>query len=100
MARGQVKSIINILTKRPSLESEFAVETSIANLYKFEDIDELRQIAIQLARANHKQSQFIANALEIMCNQQDMIHYLQKKKKIKKKAPLMKRLKYILFGKD
>ena len=45
-----------------------------------EDIDELREIAIQLARANHKQSQFIANALEIMCNQQDMIHYLQKRK--------------------
>lgn len=79
MARGQVKSIINILTKRPSLESEFAVETSIANLYKFEDIDELRQIAIQLARANHKQSQFIANALEIMCNQQDNINYLERR---------------------
>ena len=63
MARGQVKSIINILTKRPSLESEFAVETSIANLYKFEDIDELREIAVQLARANHKQSQFIATPL-------------------------------------
>ena len=99
MARGQVKSIINILTKRPSLESEFAVETSIANLYKFEDIDELRQIAIQLARANHKQSQFIANALEIMCNQQDNIIYLERKIDIKK-APPMKRLKYILFGKD
>ena len=99
MARGQVKSIINILTKRPSLESEFAVETSIANLYKFEDIDELRQIAIQLARANHKQSQFIANALEIMCNQQDIINYFERRK-TKKKAPLMKRLSYILFGKD
>ena len=70
MARGQVKSIINILTKRPSLESEFAVETSIANLYKFEDINELREIAIQLARANHKQSHFICNSLEIMCTQQ------------------------------
>ena len=94
-----MKSIINILTKRPSLESEFAVETSIANLYKFEDIDELRQIAIELARANHKQSQFIANALEIMCNQQDIINYFERRK-TKKKAPLMKRLKYILFGKD
>ena len=86
MARGQVKSIINILTKRPSLESEFAVETSIANLYKFEDIDELREIAIQLARANHKQSQFIANALEIMCNQQDNIIYLERKIDKKKSA--------------
>ena len=96
MARGQVKSIINILTKRPSLESEFAVETSIANLYKFEDIDELREIAIQLARANHKQSQFIANALEIMCNQQDNIIYLERKID-KKKAPLIKRLKYFVW---
>ena len=96
MARGQVKSIINILTTRPSLESEFAVESSIAELHKIKDIDELRELASVLARANHKQSQFIANALEIMCNQQDMINYLQRKKK----APLMKRLKYILFGKD
>ena len=93
-----MKSIINILTKRPSLESEFAVETSIAELYKFKDIDELREIAIQLARANHKQSHFIANALEIMCTQQENIAFYEKK--IKKKAPLMKRLKYILFGKD
>ena len=99
MARGKVKNIINILTKRPSLESEFAIESSIAELHSIKDIDELRELASQLARANHKQSQFIANALEIMCNQQDMIHYL-KRKKPKKKAPLMKRLSYILFGKD
>ena len=99
MARSEVKSIINILTQRPSLESEFAVETSISNLYKFEDIDELREIAVQLARANHKQSQFIANALEIMCNPQDNINYLERKI-AKKKTPLMKRLKYILFSKD
>ena len=92
-----MKSIINILTTRPSLESEFAVESSIAELHKIKDIDELRELASQLARTNHKQSQFIANALEIMCNQQDMINYLQRRKK---KAPLMKRLKYILFGKD
>ena len=98
MARGQVKNIINILTNKPSLESEFAVETSIANLYKFKDIDELREITLQLARANHKQSHFIANALEIMCTQQECIQFYEKK--LKKKAPLMKRLKYILFGKD
>ena len=100
MARGQVKSIINILTKRPSLESEFAVETSIAKLYKFEDIGELRQIAIEIARANHKQSHFIANALEIMCTQQEMLNFQETRRKVKKKAPLMKRFKYILLGKD
>ena len=92
-----MKNIINILTTRPSLESEFAVESSIAELQKIQDIDELRDLASVLARANHKQSQFIANALEIMCNQQDNIIYLERKIK---KAPLMKRLKYILFGKD
>ena len=81
-----MKNIINILTKRPSLESEFAVEICIANLYKFENIDELREIALQLARANHKQSQFIANALEIMCNQQDNINYLERKIAKKKSA--------------
>ena len=95
-----MKSIINILTKRPSLESEFAVETSIAELYKFKDIDELREIAIQLARANHKQSHFIANALEIMCTQQEMLNFHQTRRKVKKNAPLMKPLKYIMFGKD
>ena len=76
-----MKSIINILTTRPSLESEFAIESSIAELHSIKDIDELRELASQLARANHKQSQFIANALEIMCNQQDMINYLQRRKK-------------------
>tara|TARA_R100001460_G_scaffold81565_1_gene122478 strand:+ start:953 stop:1252 length:300 start_codon:yes stop_codon:yes gene_type:complete len=99
MAREQVKSIINILTKKPSLESEFAIESSIAELHSVKDINELKELASQLARANHKQSQFIANALEIMCNQQDMINYLQRKKS-KKKAPLMKRISYIFFGKD
>ena len=84
MARGQVKNIINILTNKPSLESEFAVETSIANLYKFKDIDELREITLQLARANHKQSHFIANALEIMCTQQECIQFYEKKLKKKR----------------
>ena len=92
-----MKSIVNILTKRPSLESEFAVESSITELHRIKDIDELRELAIVLARANHKQSQFIANALEIMCNQQDMIHFLEKK--LKKKATFWDRLRYIMFGK-
>ena len=93
-----MKNIINILTTQPSLESEFAVESSIAELNKINDIDELRELASVLARANFKQSRFIANALEIMCNQQDMLHIL--KKKTKKKEPFTKRLKYILFGKN
>ena len=96
MARGQVKNIINILTNRPSLEAEFAVESAIKELTTIKDINELRELASQLARANHKQSHFIANALEIMCTQQECIEFYENR--LKKKAPLMKRLKYILFG--
>ena len=98
MAKPKVKNIINILTNRPSLESEFAVESAIKELSTVKNINELRELASQLARANHKQSHFIANALEIMCTQQECIQFYERK--FKKKAPLMKRLKYILFGKD
>ena len=99
MAKPKVKNIINILTTRPSLEAEFAVETAIAELSTIKDINELRLLASELARINHKQSHFIANALEIMCSQQECIQHYERKF-YKKKAPLMKRLKYILFGKD
>tara|TARA_Y100000401_G_scaffold20113_1_gene13425 strand:+ start:120 stop:416 length:297 start_codon:yes stop_codon:yes gene_type:complete len=98
MARRQVKNIVNILTNRPSLESEFAVESAIKELSTINNINELRELASQLARANHKQSHFIANALEIMCTQQECIQFYERK--VKKKAPLMKRLKYILFGRN
>ena len=99
MAKGKVKSIINILTNRPTLEAEFAVESAINELSTIKDINELRELASQLARANHKQSHFIANALEIMCTQQEMLNFQERRRNIKKKAPLMKRLKYVLFGK-
>ena len=98
MAKPKVKNIINILTNRPSLESEFAVESAIKELSTVKNINELRELASQLARANHKQSHFIANALEIMCTQQECIQFYERK--VKKKAPLMKRLKYILFGRN
>ena len=98
MAKPKVRNIINILTNRPSLESEFAVESAIKELSTVKNIDELRELASQLARVNHKQSHFIANALEMMCTQQECIQFYERK--FKKKAPLMKRLKYILFGKD
>ena len=79
MAKPKVRNIINILTNRPSLESEFAVESAIKELSTVKNIDELRELASQLARVNH-------------------IQFYERK--FKKKAPLMKRLKYILFGKD
>ena len=84
MAKPKVKNIINILTNRPSLEAEFAVESAIAELSTIKNIEELRELASTLARANHKQSHFIANALEIMCTQQEHIHFYERK--IKKKG--------------
>ena len=84
MARRQVKNIVNILTNRPSLESEFAVESAIKELSTINNINELRELASQLARANHKQSHFIANALEIMCTQQECIQFYERK--VKKKS--------------
>tara|TARA_R100000149_G_C5826792_1_gene103926 strand:+ start:414 stop:710 length:297 start_codon:yes stop_codon:yes gene_type:complete len=98
MAKPKVRNIINILTNRPSLEAEFAVESAIKELSTIKNINELKELASQLARANFKQSHFIANALEMMCTQQECIQFYERK--LKKKAPLMKRLKYILFGKD
>ena len=84
MAKPKVKNIINILTNRPSLESEFAVESAIKELSTVKNINELRELASQLARANHKQSHFIANALEIMCTQQECIQFYEKKLKKKR----------------
>ena len=98
MAKPKVRNIINILTNRPSLEAEFAVESAIKELSTIKNINELKELASQLARANFKQSHFIANALEMMCTQQECIQFYERK--LKKKAPLMKLLKYILFGKD
>jgi len=98
MARGQVKSIIGALNSKPSFEHEFAVEKSIADIKKISNVSELQEIATTLARANAKQSHFIAQALEIMCEQQERLFI--KRKKANKKAPLMKRLKYILFGEN
>ncbi|QDP68192.1 MAG: hypothetical protein Unbinned1007contig1000_4 [Prokaryotic dsDNA virus sp.] len=100
MAKQQIKSIINILTNRPTLESEFAVESAISEITKLTDINEVKELAEKLTRTNHKQSNFIANALEIMCSQQEMLNFQENKEKYKKKAPLLKRIKYVLFGKD
>ena len=93
-----MKSILNALRSKPSFEHEFAIEKSIAEIKKMKDVSELQELAQALTRANAKQSHFIAQALEIMCEQQERLYI--KRKKANKKAPLMKRLKYIFFGKD
>lgn len=95
-----MKSLINVLTSSPSLEREFYIESLVKDIRSSKNIDELKKMAEELLRSNAKQSDFIASALEIMCSQQEMLVHFETRRHIKKKAPLMKRLKYILFGKD
>ena len=95
-----MKSLINVLTSSPSLEREFYIERLVKDIRSSKNIDELKKMAEELLRSNAKQSDFIASALEIMCSQQEMLIHYDRRRNIKKKAPLMKRLKYILFGKD
>ena len=95
-----MKNLINVLTSSPSLEREFYIERLVKDIRSSKNIDELKKMAEELLRTNAKQSDFIASALEIMCSQQEMLIHYDRRRNIKKKAPLMKRLKYILFGKD
>tara|TARA_R100000231_G_C5272572_1_gene149125 strand:+ start:23 stop:310 length:288 start_codon:yes stop_codon:yes gene_type:complete len=95
-----MKNLINVLTSSPSLEREFYVESLVKDIHSSKNIDELKKMAEELLRSNAKQSDFIASALEIMCSQQEMLVHYEGRRHIKKKAPLLKRLKYILFGKD
>ena len=94
-----MKSLINVLTSSPSLEREFYIESLVKDIRSSKNIDELKKMAEELLRSNAKQSDFIASALEIMCSQQEILIHYDRRRNIKKKAPLMKRLKYILFGK-
>ena len=95
-----MKSLINVLTSSPSLERQFYIESLVKDIQASKNIDELKKMTEELLRSNAKQSDFIASALEIMCSQQEMLIHYDRRRNIKKKAPLMKRLKYILFGKD
>ena len=95
-----MKSLINVLTSSPSLEREFYIESLVKDIRSSKNIDELKKMTEELLRSNAKQSDFIASALEIMCSQQEMLIHYDRRRNIKKKAPLIKRLKYILFGKD
>ena len=95
-----MKNLINVLTSSPSLERQFYIESLVKDIQSSKNIDELKKMAEELLRSNAKQSDFIASALEIMCSQQEMLIHYDRRRHIKKKAPLLKRLKYILFGKD
>ena len=89
---------MQVLTAGVSLEQEFEVKKSITAINELTDIEDLKPYTIHLIKTNSNQATFIASALEIICQQQEQIFNLRKKSN--KKALLMKRLKYILFGKD
>tara|TARA_B100001093_G_C26857349_1_gene1028069 strand:+ start:177 stop:458 length:282 start_codon:yes stop_codon:yes gene_type:complete len=93
-----MKDIMKVLTTGVSLEQEFEVKKSITAIKELTNIEDLKPYTIHLLKTNSNQANFIASALEIICQQQEQIFNLREKSK--KKAPLMKRLKYILFGKN
>ena len=88
---------MQVLTAGVSLEQEFEVKKSITAIKELTDIEELKPYTIHLLKTNSNQAAFIASALEIICQQQEQIFKLRKK--FNKKATLLDRMKYILFGK-
>jgi len=92
-----MKNIMKVLTTGVSLEQEFEVKKSITAIKELTDIEELKPYTIHLLKTNSNQANFIANALEIICQQQEQLYKLRKK--TNKKATLMSRIKCVLFGK-
>jgi len=92
-----MKNIMKVLTAGVSLEQEFEVKKSITAIKELTDIEELKPYTIHLLKTNSNQANFITNALEIICQQQEQLYKLRKKSN--KKATLMSRIKYVLFGK-
>ena len=92
-----MKNIMKVLTAGVSLEQEFEVKKSITAINELTDIEDLKPYTIHLLKTNSNQAAFIASALEIICQQQEQIFKLRKK--FNKKATLLDRMKYILFGK-
>ena len=88
---------MKVLTAGVSLEQEFEVKKSITAIKELTDIEDLKPYTIHLLKTNSNQANFIANALEIICQQQEQLYKLRKK--TNKKATLMSRIKYVLFGK-
>ena len=92
-----MKNIMKVLTTGVSLEQEFEVKKSITAINELTNIEELKPYTIHLLKTNSNQANFIANALEIICQQQEQLYKLRKKSN--KKATLMSRIKFVLFGK-
>jgi len=94
-----MKQIIKVLNSKMTLEEEFEMKKQINVIEKETDIDEVKMYAVDLLKTASKQGHFVSMALEIICDQQDLIYKYEAKLK-KKKATLKSRLLYVLFGKD
>ena len=92
-----MKDIMKVLTTGVSLEQEFEVKKSITAIKELTNIEDLKPYTIHLLKTNSNQANFIASALEIICQQQEQIFNLREKSN--KKATLMSRIKFVLFNK-
>ena len=92
-----MKNIMKVLTAGVSLEQEFEVKKSITAIKELTNIEDLKPYTIHLLKTNSNQANFIASALEIICQQQEQIFNLREKSN--KKATLMSRIKFVLFNK-
>ena len=88
---------MKVLTAGVSLEQEFEVKKSITAIKELTDIEELKPYTIHLLKTNSNQANFIANALEIICQQQEQLYKLRKK--TNKKATFWDRIRFVIFNK-
>ena len=88
---------MKVLTAGVSLEQEFEVKKSITAINELTDIEELKPYTIHLLKTNSNQANFIANALEIICQQQEQLYKLRKK--TNKKATFWDRIRFVIFNK-
>ena len=93
-----MKQIIKVLNSKMTLEEEFELEKQIKIIEAESSVKELKSFAVELLRTGSKQGHFISAALEIICDQQDVIFKLEGKLK-KKKLNFWNKFHYVLFGK-
>ena len=94
-----MKQIIKVLNSNMTLEEEFEMKKQINVIEKQTDINEVKMYAVDLLKTTSKQGHFVSMALEIICDQQDVIYKYEADLK-KKKATFISRFLYVLFGKD
>ena len=68
-----MKQIIKVLNFKMTLEEEFEMKKQINVIEKETDINEVKMYAVDLLKTASKQGHFVSMALEIICDQQDVI---------------------------